>query len=191
SIRELIDKLDRPIGGNSQLGNIWVVHLKNADAVRLAAVLRAAFAANGDSTSPFGGGGPGAAGAGQASPLNAGLQNTQTGASVGMSAQAAAPVTPTAGPSTGGFVQADPATNSLIITAPEPMYRQLRAVIDQLDSRRAQVYIESMIVEVSGDNAADFGFQWQGLLGSKGDKNIIGAGTNFTTPGGTGNIIDI
>src|SRR5690606_9465088 len=45
-IRELIDKLDRPIGGNSQLGNIWVVHLKNADAVRLAAVLRAAFAAN-------------------------------------------------------------------------------------------------------------------------------------------------
>ncbi len=192
SIRELIDKLDRPIGGNSQLGNIWVVHLKNADAVRLAAVLRAAFAAGGDSSSPFGGGGIGnGGGASQASPLNASLQNQQGGTNVGMSAQAAAPVTPSAGPSTGGFVQADPATNSLIITAAEPMYRQLRAVIDQLDSRRAQVYIESMIVEVSGDNAADFGFQWQGLLGSKGDKNIIGAGTNFTTPGGSGNIIDI
>jgi general secretion pathway protein D len=36
-------------------------------------------------------------------------------------------------PSTGGQIQADPATNSLIITAPEPQYRQLRAVIDQLD----------------------------------------------------------
>jgi general secretion pathway protein D len=45
-------------------------------------------------------------------------------------------------------VQADPATNSLIITAPEPLYRQVRAMIDQLDTRRAQVYIESMIVEV-------------------------------------------
>ncbi len=192
SIRELIDRLDRPIGGNSQLGNIWVVHLKNADAVRLAAVLRAAFAAGGDSSSPFGGGGSlGAGSSSQASPLNASLQNAQGGTGVGMSAQAAAPVTPTAAPSTGGFVQADPSTNSLIITAAEPMYRQLRAVIDQLDSRRAQVYIESMIVEVSGDNAADFGFQWQGLLGSKGDKNIIGAGTNFTGPGGTGNIIDI
>ena len=53
------------------------------------------------------------------------------------------------GPSTGGFIQADPATNSLIITAPEPLYRQLRAVIDQLDARRAQVYIESLIVEVT------------------------------------------
>jgi type II secretory pathway component GspD/PulD (secretin) len=53
-------------------------------------------------------------------------------------------------PSTGGYVQADPATNSLIITAPEPLYRQMRAMIDQLDTRRAQVYIESMIVEVDG-----------------------------------------
>ena len=77
---------------------------------------------------------------------------------------AAAPITPSAGPSTGGFIQADPSTNSLIITAPEPLYRQVRTMIDQLDERRAQVYIESLIVEVTGDNAADFGFQWQGLF---------------------------
>ena len=44
-------------------------------------------------------------------------------------------------------------------------------MIDQLDSRRAQVYIESLIVEVDGDNAADFGFQWQGLSARSGDKN--------------------
>ena len=72
---------------------------------------------------------------------------------------------------TGGFIQADPSTNSLIITAAEPLYRQVRSMIDQLDSRRAQVYIESMIVEVDGDNAADFGFQWQGLIGNRGDKH--------------------
>ncbi|MFM7704675.1 MAG: secretin N-terminal domain-containing protein, partial [Rubrivivax sp.] len=82
-----------------------------------------------------------------------------------------------------GFVQADPATNSLIITAPEPLYRQVRMMIDQLDTRRAQVYIESMIVEVSGDNAADFGFQWQGILGNRGDTNLLAGGTNFNTGG--------
>jgi hypothetical protein len=98
-------------------------------------------------------------------------------------------VSASAGPSTGGFIQADPSTNSLIITAAEPMYRQLRAMIEQLDSRRAQVYIESMIVEVSGDNAADFGFQWQGLLGSSGDKYGVAAGTNFNAGNSSSNNI--
>jgi general secretion pathway protein D len=63
------------------------------------------------------------------------------------------------------------------------MYRQLRAMIDALDSRRAQVYIESMIVEVTGDNAADFGFQWQGLIGKSGDKTGFVAGTNSSVGG--------
>src|SRR6185503_20774836 len=98
------------------------------------------------------------------------------------------PVTASGLPTTGGFIQADPATNSLIITAPEPLYRQVRAMIDQLDSRRAQVYIESMIVEVSGDNAADFGFQWQGLLASGNQNNALVGGTNFGT---TGNLLNI
>jgi general secretion pathway protein D len=92
--------------------------------------------------------------------------------------------------STGGFIQADPATNSLIITAPEPLYRQVRAMIDQLDTRRAQVYIESMIVEVSGGDAAELGFQWQGLLGKSGDKTGLIYGTNFGTSGSP-SIIDI
>ena len=106
----------------------------------------------------------------------------------GSSTAAAAPITPSAGPSTGGFIQADPATNSLIITAPEPLYRQVRAMIDQLDERRAQVYIESLIVEVTGDNAADFGFQWQGLLTAGNRNNAIVGGTNF---GSNGNLLDI
>ena len=68
-------------------------------------------------------------------------------------------------PSTGGQIQADPATNALVITAPEPQYRQLRAVIDQLDARRAQVFVESLIAEVNADKVAEFGIQWQGILG--------------------------
>ena len=169
-VRSIIDKLDLPTQGGPG-GSIWVVHLKNADAVKLAQVLRAAFTS---------GGGTGAA----ASP-----QGTPTAPQAGGATAATAPLQVSGGPSTGGFIQADPSTNSLIITAAEPLYRQVRAMVEQLDSRRAQVYIESMIVEVSGDNAADFGFQWQGLIGRKGDKNLVGAGTNFGT--GSGNIINI
>jgi general secretion pathway protein D len=97
-------------------------------------------------------------------------------------------VTNAASPSTGGFIQADPATNSLIISAPEPVYRQLRAVIDQLDTRRAQVYVESMIVKMDAQQAAEFGFQWQGLLGRNGDNYGLVAGTNYGT---TGNIVNL
>jgi general secretion pathway protein D len=57
----------------------------------------------------------------------------------------------------------------------------VRTVIDKLDVRRAQVFIESLIVEVSGDQAAEFGIQWQTGLshGSAGaDAGALG-GTNF------------
>ena len=91
-------------------------------------------------------------------------------------------------PSTGGQIQAHPATNSLIISAPEPVYRQLRGVIDKLDERRAQVYVESLIAEVRQDKVAEFGIQWQGILGRRGDTNIGVGGTNFNA--GSTNIID-
>ncbi|MFM0645496.1 type II secretion system secretin GspD [Paraburkholderia bryophila] len=82
----------------------------------------------------------------------------------------------------GGMIQADAASNSLIITAAEPVYRNLRAVIDQLDARRAQVYIEALIVELNSNTNANLGIQWQVANSS------IYAGTNLTT-GGTGNSI--
>jgi general secretion pathway protein D len=178
SIRSLVAKLDQPASGSGANGNIWVVYLKNADAVKLATVLRAAY--------PGGGGGGGGSAASSGSSMNSAASPLAalgaTNAS-GASPQATSPVSASAGPSTGGFVQADPATNSLIITAPEPMYRQLRRMIDQLDTRRAQVYIESMIVEVTGDDSADFGFQWQ-ALGNTDKEYIGGVGTNFGSGGG-------
>jgi general secretion pathway protein D len=188
SMRALITRLDRP-GGDGPAGNIYVVPLKNADAAKLASVLRAAFAGGGGGGGSSGSAGVsfGGTGATPASPLTP--QGGAAGSS-GLSAAAATPVAQSASPSTGGFIQADPATNSLIITAAEPLYRQMRTVIDQLDGRRAQVYIESMIVEVKGDNAADFGFQWQGLIGKEGDKYGVFAGTNSSLPG-QGNIIDL
>jgi general secretion pathway protein D len=184
----LIEKLDVPsagpgFAGGGPAGQLWVVHLKNADAVKLAQVLRAAF--------PTGTGGGGAGAAPTAARAPAITAAPAPGGTAGTGAQSAAaltPVTPGEGPSTGGNIQADPSTNSLIISAPEPLYRQMRAMIEQLDTRRAQVYIESLIVEVSGDKAAEFGFQWQGLLGNKGDTWGAAAGTNF---GVQGNILGI
>ncbi len=180
SIRALIAKLDVAPQGSATTGNIWVVHLKNADAAKLATVLRAAFAAN----TSGGGGGVG----GGSTPLQQPLGTNPAGAAGTANNAATTPIAASAGPSTGGFIQADPSTNSLIITAPEPLYRQVRSMIDQLDERRAQVYIESLIVEVTGDNAADFGFQWQGLLANNSRTNGVVAGTNFGT---NGNLLDI
>ncbi len=108
-----------------------------------------------------------------------------------------APATPgapaaaaTAAPSGGGMIQADAASNALIITAPNAIYNNLRAVVDMLDVRRAQVFVEALIVEVTADKAAEFGVQWQGLNGiNKPGAQVIG-GTNFGAQGaGGGNII--
>ncbi len=156
-VKSLVDKLDQPTSGVAgDAGNIHVVYLKNAEATKIAATLRAALA--GEARSP-------------------------TAASTAPTAGAPASGAQANQPSTGGQIQADPSTNSLIITAPEPQYRQIRAVIDKLDMRRAQVFVESLIAEVNADKAAEFGIQWQGLLGQNGDLNVGLLGTNFRIGG--------
>ncbi|MFC3686500.1 type II secretion system secretin GspD [Hydrogenophaga luteola] len=170
--RSLVAQLDRPSSIDAA-GNIHVVYLKNADAVNLATTLRAAMAGEGSS---------GAAGSGGVTTVRNSTGGTSQTPSTAAN-PATTPVTASAGPSTGGQIQADPATNALIITAPEPQYRQLRAVIDQLDSRRAQVYVESLIAEVNADKAAEFGIQWQGPLGNLGENTVGLLGTNFGTGG--------
>ena len=153
-IRTLVEKLDRP-GSEHASGNIHVVYLKNADATKLANTLRAAVAGTGASAG--------------ASPAPASSAATTPGGTATLNL-----------PTTGGQIQADTATNSLIITAPEPQYRQLRAVIDSLDQRRAQVMVESLIVEVDSAKESQFGIQWQNLVG--GASSTVGIlGTNFAT----------
>ncbi len=88
-VRTLVEKLDRTPAesSNGAAGNIYVVYLKNADAVRLAATLRAAMAANQQSGTP---GAQGGSGGSSPVPQQASLpQNTQTGMG-GQSGSAAA-----------------------------------------------------------------------------------------------------
>ncbi|KLN57711.1 type II secretion system secretin GspD [Variovorax paradoxus] len=178
-VRTLVQKLDRAPAesSNGAAGNIYVVYLKNADAVRLAATLRAAMAANQLPGTP---GALGATGGSQAQPQASAPQAMQQASLGGQTGSAAAnaPLNNANQPSTGGQIQADPSTNSLIITAPEPQYRQMRAVIDKLDGRRAQVMIEALIVEVSAKKAANFGVQWQSALGN---NAVIGTNSSLAS----------
>lgn len=199
--KTLIQQLDQPppqrADGGS--GNIHVVYLKNADAAKLAVTLRAALAAlpGQQAAGGLGGGTAVASGGLSGGQVGQGLSmGTSTGgnASGGLGSGPSIDAAASNQPSTGGQIQADPATNSLIISAPEPVYRELRAVIDKLDQRRAQVFVESLIAEVRADRAADFGVQWQ-LFGQSG--NSVGViGTNYSTgrataPGSSRNIFDI
>jgi general secretion pathway protein D len=154
-VRQLVAMLDSPTAAG---GNIHVIHLKNAVAVRLAEVLRAIY--SGESG--------GAAAPGRPAPSLVGQ------------AQVTAP--PQAAASAPGIIQADAATNSIIITAPDAIYNNLRAVVEKLDVRRAQVYVEALIAELTADKAAEFGIQWQSLggLGRSGTQGF--GGTNFGNP---------
>jgi len=191
----LIAQLDRPA---STPGNINVVYLRNAEATRLAPLLRAIISSDPSYTPQATSGGglspqsttTGQAGMTQGAGLSTGTATTTLGGGGGGGGGGA-------GGPLAGLIQADAATNSLIITAPEPLYRNIRAIIDKLDVRRAQVVIESLIVEMTADKAAEFGVQWQalgavnnsdvGVIGSQnfggGGTNILGVQGNLTTVG--------
>ncbi|NOY67766.1 MAG: type II secretion system secretin GspD, partial [Gammaproteobacteria bacterium] len=57
-------------------------------------------------------------------------------------------------------IQADEATNALVITAPPDIFRTLQRVISQLDIRRAQVMVEAIIAEITLDKTRELGVQW-------------------------------
>ena len=174
----LIAQLDKPA---LTPGNINVVYLRNAEATRLAPLLRAIIGSDPSfvqQTTSSGLSQPSGTGATPGGGMTTGQQQTQGGTAPGIPQIASGGAAGGAG-GLAGMIQADAATNSLIITAPDPLYRNIRAIVDKLDVRRAQVVIESLIAEVSADRAAEFGIQWQALNGiNDPGTNVIG-GTNF------------
>ena len=159
-IKTLAASLDTPGAG---AGNIFVVPLRNAEAAKIAETLRALLA-GGDTSR---------------------VSTTTTASPLGPTSTAPASLTSTTTTSTpvASVIQAYQPTNSLIITASEPVYRNLRSVIDKLDERRLQVYVEALIVEVSTGLAAEFGVQWNGA-DQRNNGSVLFGGTNFsTTPG--------
>ncbi|HHS7812422.1 type II secretion system secretin GspD [Pseudomonas putida] len=199
--RNLIYKLDN---AQSNPSNLHVVYLRNAQAAKLAQALRGLLTGESDSgtsdsarsvLSAMGSNGNnnGGSGAQSGTQTSGNTSTTSSTGSTGGSYAQGSNSTSSAGNqaseqnvafSAGGVtIQADATTNTLLISAPEPLYRNLREVIDLLDQRRAQVVIESLIVEVGEDDASEFGVQWQtGNLGGKGvigGANLGGSGINL------------
>ncbi len=171
-LRGLVAVLDAP---TSAAGNIHVVYLKNAEAVSVARTLRAIYMGNSGSsaTSPRR----------ETTPVATPPANQS-----GTSPMSASFNSPSASPEDApvpGIIQADSATNSIIINAPDAIYNNLRAAIDKLDVRREQVYVEAMIAEITSDKAAEFGIQWQNLSAAGAtDSTARGfGGTNFGSSG--------
>ncbi|MFO0597268.1 MAG: type II secretion system secretin GspD [Myxococcaceae bacterium] len=61
-------------------------------------------------------------------------------------------------------VSADKATNSLVIIASQSDYRNLVRVVEKLDIRRRQVFVEAVIMEVNLDRNSDLGINLHGGL---------------------------
>jgi general secretion pathway protein D len=208
-LRQLVTVLDSP---TSAAGNMHVVFLKNADAVRLAETLRAIYhnmaspvssssglsQATGTAfgTSSLGTSASGGMGASSGTSIGGSMGTSMPGSSLGggtvsaTSSVTPAPMQTAATSATPGIIQADAATNSIIITAPDAIYNNLRAVVEKLDVRRVQVYIEALIAEITADRAAEFGIQWQNLSNAAQGGTQVFGGTNFNagTAGG-GSII--
>ncbi|MFZ1640994.1 MAG: type II secretion system secretin GspD [Candidatus Contendobacter sp.] len=149
-LRALVTHLDTPVdsGGNTQ-----VVYLRYAKAKDLVTVLQGvskSISNEAARNAPMSGQTPGA-------PPGSGGSGGGGGGSGGSLVD----------------IQADDATNSLVITAPPELIRSLRVVIAQLDIRRAQVLVEAVIAEISAEKTAELGVQW--VVGT---NNAVGF-TNF------------
>ncbi|MCA8275838.1 type II secretion system secretin GspD [Burkholderia sp. AU30280] len=201
--KRLVQQLDAPSGVP---GNMHVVPLRNADAVKLAKTLRGmlgkgsgsdsgssassndanSFNQNGGSSSSgnFSTGTSGtpplpSGGLGGSSSSSGYGGSSGSGGGLGSAGLLGGDKDKGDDNQPGGMIQADAATNSLIITASDPVYRNLRSVIDQLDKRRAQVYIEALIVELNSTTAGQLGIQWQVASGA------LLAGTNLAATAGS------
>ena len=191
-LRSIVALLDTPTSAG---GNMHVIYLRNADALRVAETLRAIYAGDAPSTAvrsglrmatTLGAGALGGAALG-VPPSGAGAASGTLGAlPMTLPSAATSPLgAPVQTSSLPGIIQADSATNSLIITAPDAIYNNLRAVVEKLDVRRAQVYVEALIAEVTADRAAEFGIQWQSFSGAGAGATATRGfgGTNFGAPG--------
>jgi general secretion pathway protein D len=156
---------------------VHVVYLKNAEATRVAQTLRGILS-------------------GEAAPVATSAPAAPAQSSPPGSMQGAQPpIAQWGGGQTaiaqgGGMVQADPASNALLISAPDAMFAHIRAIIDKLDVRRAQVYVEALIVEITADKAAEFGVQWQSIPDVTVPQSRPFGGTNFQGTGTGANIFD-
>jgi general secretion pathway protein D len=126
-IRQVIRTLDVPVEGT---GRIHVYYLKHADAEELAQTLNGLLTGQRQT----GRAGPGKKAAGPAA-----IRAAVTALAEGIQ------------------LNADPATNSLVIQASKEAYETLQEVIERLDIERPQVLVEALIMEVQVSDNLELG----------------------------------
>lgn len=82
-------------------------------------------------------------------------------------------------------------TNSLLISASPEDFEQLKQVIDQLDVKPHQVYIEALILELSMDATKDIGISLQGAVDIDNESVVLGTGNLNTGSVGLGDFTQI
>jgi general secretion pathway protein D len=162
-VMELIRQLDVPAGE----GGVHVYYLENAKAEDVAATLQALAQ-------------------GTAAHRTTGTTGGTAPRPPGVPAPAVAPATP-AGPVSADLfsgevkITADKNTNSLVVIASQADYRNLVKVVERLDIRRRQVFVEAVIMEVNLDNTTDIGVSAHGgtlinnvsFRGAQGDAPLV------------------
>lgn len=159
-VRRVIEDLDRRAEAGS---DVRVVKLQHASAEQLLPVLQQLI-------------GQPAAGQPQAAPAAPPTQAAPTGETAPLSAALAL------GPGRRATIARYPGTNAIIINADPDTQRTLVDVITQLDTRREQVLVEALVVEISDGAARRLGAQL--LLAGKEGSNIPFAVTQY--PAGNG-----
>lgn len=169
--------------------NLHVVYLKNADAAHVAEVLKTLASGQdnpdmtaspsqrtlSDTSSMFQGGSGGSGGG----SYGGGGGSTAPKPSGGSSANNSTAGSDKNAPKV--LIQAEPTTNSLIIQAPDAVYRNFRMIIDMLDVRRVQIMIEALIADVNTTERGSFGIQW---VGGAGNNNLgVGVLSNYAGNG--------
>ena len=77
-------------------------------------------------------------------------------------------------------VVAEEKTNTLLVTGPPQTFAMVESMIDQLDKRTVQVFIEVAIVDVTLDDESKFGVEWNWTSSQRSGRNLDQtAGTDF------------
>lgn len=143
-MRVLISQLDAPAAASA--GNTEVVYLRYLEAKSFAPLL-GKIAQNIMGKEASGGG---------AHVDVSGTSPTSSNSANGANASAA----PKEISVNSTYIQAEPSTNAIIITAPPTLMAALKSVISKLDIRPAQVLVEAIIAEVDEGYLQSLGIQW-------------------------------
>ena len=134
SYMKMLELMQRIDSAPAAEGKIHVLPLQHAQAEELARVLTQMLSGGGVG-GQRGGNRPAAAGGGQAGDAGGVFES-------------------------GIRVTADPSTNSLVVTSSSRDYAQLRLVIEKLDQKRRQVFIEAVVMDLTVSDNMSVGFSY-------------------------------